>query len=131
MKKILPLFLLLLISCNPKGKIDFPKRVNAVKTAMEQKSLDSLSPYLANGYTIKGLPQGMESMILPLLFQKLPAPEKFTITSEKKEKKGTRLEVTFYYNGEIPAKADFLIAKDGKFLELNILKDAKISTTAQ
>lgn len=98
--------------------------------AFEQKNLDSLQPYLANGYTIKGLPEGMESMILPMLLQKLPKQVKYTITSMKEEKRGTRLTVTFYDASNKAIKSNFLIASDGKFLELNLLEDATISTTA-
>jgi len=115
-------------SCFSDKKIDFDKRITAVKMAFEQKKTDSLQPYLANGYTIKGLPEGMESVILPMLLQKLPKQEKYIITESKEEKRGTRLKVSFYDASDHEIKSNFLIAKDGKFLELNILEDAKIST---
>lgn len=121
------IFLFTLTSCNDK-EIDFDKRINAVKIAIDRKKIDSLKPYLANGYTIKGLPEGMESMILPIMIEKLPAQKKFVITSTSKEKRGTRLKVTFYDANNTTIKSNFLIAKDGKFLELNILEDAKITT---
>ena len=121
-------FLLFLTACSDKS-IDYSKRIDAVKMAFEQKNIDSLQPYLANGYTIKGLPEGMESTILPMMLAKLPKQEKYTITSTKEEKRGTRLTVIFYDASGNQIKSNFLIAKDGKFLELNILEDAKISTT--
>lgn len=117
----------LLLSCSEK-KMDYEKRINAVKIAIEQKKMDSLQPYLANGYTIKGLPEGMESMILPMLLDKLPVQKRFIIENQKQEKRGMRLKVTFYDANNKPIKSNFLIAKDGKFLELNILEEAKIST---
>ena len=115
-------------SCLSDKKIDFDKRINAVKMAFEQKKMDSLQPYLANGYTIKGLPEGMESVILPMMLEKLPRQEKYVITDSKEEKRGTRLKVTFYDASNREIKSNFLIAKDGKFLELNLLEEAKIST---
>jgi len=117
------------VSCLKDKKIDFDIRMEAVKMAFEQKSIDSLQPYLANGYTIKGLPEGMESMILPMLLEKLPKQEKYTINSATEEKRGTRLTVTFYDASNKTIKSNFLVAKDGKFLEFNLLEDAKISTT--
>lgn len=124
---IFSILLLTLSSCNTK-EIDFEKRIDIVKTAINQKKIDSLKPYLANGYTIKGLPEGMESMILPIMIEKLPSQKKFIITSNSKEKRGTRIKVTFYDTNNTTIKSNFLIAKDGKFLELNILEDAKINT---
>lgn len=120
---------LLFLSCTNEKKMDFEKRINAVQIAFEQKKVDSLEPYLANGYTIKGLPEGMESMVLPMILEKLSIQKKFTIDSQKEEKRGTRLNVTFYDTANKPIKSNFLIAKDGKFLELNILEDAKVSTS--
>lgn len=121
--------ILLFVSCLNNKKIDFEKRIDAVKIAFEQKKMDSLQPYLANGYTIKGLPEGMESTILPIMLQKLPKQEKYVITNTAEEKRGTRLKVTFYDASGNTIKSNFLIAKDGKFLEINILEDAKISTS--
>lgn len=129
MKKITLLFLVLVLSCNTKGDIDYTKRINAVKTAFEHKTIDSLTPFLANQYTVKGIPEGMESFVMPMLFQKMPAPKKFTIESQTKEEKGIRLKVVFYDAKGNPTNADFLVAKDGKFLEVNILTDAKINTS--
>lgn len=124
---IFSILLLTISSCNNK-EIDFEKRIGIVKKAINQKKIDSLKPYLANGYTIKGLPDGMESMILPILIQKLPSLKKFIITSNSKEKRGNRIKVTFYDVNDSIIKSNFLIAKDGKFLEINILEDAKINT---
>lgn len=131
MKKILLLLVFVLLSCNNKGEIDYTKRINAVKTAFEYKTIDSLSPFLANQYTVKGIPEGMEPIVVPMLFQKMPAPKKFTIESQTKEEKGMRLKVIFYDAENNPSNADFLVAKDGKFLELNVLSDAKISTSVE
>lgn len=131
MKNIVLLFLFMMLSCNNKGEIDYTKRVNAVKTAFEHKTIDSLSPFLANQYTVKGIPEGMEPFVMQMFFQKMPAPKKFVIESKTKEEKGTRLKVVFYDAQNTPRKADFLVAKDGKFLELNVLGDAKISTSVE
>ncbi len=128
-KVTLSFFFLLFLSCANDKKMDYDKRINAVKIAFEQKSIDSLQPYLANGYTIKGLPEGMESFILPIVLKKLPIQKRFTIDSQKEEKRGMRLKVTFYDANNKAIKSNFLVAKDGKFLELNILEDAKISTS--
>jgi len=131
MKNILLLLAFVLLSCNSKGEIDYTKRINAVKTAFEYKTIDSLSPFLANQYTVKGIPEGMEPMVMPMVFKKMPAPKKFIIESQTKEEKGMRLNVIFYDAENNPSNADFLVAKDGKFLEVNILGDAKISTSVE
>jgi len=131
MKNILLLFAFFIVSCNTKGEIDYNRRINAVKTAFEYKTIDSLAPFLANQYTVKGIPEGMEPMVMPMLFKKMPAPAKFSIESQTREEKGMRLKVVFYDAENNPTHADFLVARDGKFLEVNILADAKISTSVE
>lgn len=116
------------MACGKEEKADYNIQVNAVKEAFEHKEMDSLRPFLASGYTIKGLPEGMESLILPQILKKMPAPDQFTIKSEIKEKRGTRINAVFYYKDGVSIPCNFLIAKDGKFLELNILDGAKITT---
>lgn len=130
MKKLIPILFLFFIACQ-KEKKDYNIQINAVKQSFETKKIDSLKPYLANGFTMKGLPEGMESLILPEILKKAPAPEKFIIKSETKEERGTRVIVDFYYQNQEPEKANFLIAKDGKFLELNIFEDVKVSTKTE
>jgi hypothetical protein len=116
------------ISCKNNNEIDYEKRINAIKVAINQKTIDSVRPYLASGFTVKGLPEGMESVILSVMIPKLPSLKKFVINSSKKEKRGTRLIVTFYDVNNGIMKSNFLIANDGKFLEFNLLDNAKIST---
>ena len=72
---LLCLILLVFLSCSD-HTIDYEKRIEAVRTAFEQKKIDSLQPYLANGYTIKGLPEGMEPIIFPIVLQKLPTQKR-------------------------------------------------------
>jgi len=126
MKKIIPLLLLLIISCNKNKKVDYTPQLSALKKAFEQKKIDPLQPYLANGYTIKGLPQGMESMIFPKLLEALPTVEKYEIKSETPEKMGMRIKAIYHFKGIPPQNANFLIAGDGKFLELNFMNEAMV-----
>jgi len=128
MKTLLFAVSLLLFSCENNDKPDFKIQLNAVKTAFKHKEIDSLRPFLANGYTVKGLPEGLEPMVLKELIKKMPAPEKFMIKSEAPEKRGTRITADFYYEDNVVKNYNFLIAKDGKLLELNILGDAQIET---
>jgi len=130
MKKFLPLLLVLLFACGKEKKPDYTRQINAVKKAFEQKKIDSLQPHLASGYTIKGLPQGLEPLIMPQLLAQVPAPTKYEIKGEAKEKMGTRVKALFYYKDMEPKKVDFLFASDGKILELNIMNEAKIETGA-
>ncbi|TRW25921.1 hypothetical protein FMM05_06775 [Flavobacterium zepuense] len=131
MKKLLPLLLLLaLLSCSDKEKPDYNIQITAVKQAFEQKKIDPLQPYLAIGYTIKGLPEGLEALAIPQILQQVPAPIKYEIKSEAKEEMGTRVKALFYYADGKPKNVDFLIAGDGKILELNIMNDAKIDATS-
>jgi len=66
---------------------------------------------LANGYAIKGLPKGLESIILSELYKKLPAPEKITIKKEITEKIGTRIDADFYHKDNVIKSYNFLIGK--------------------
>ncbi|NMH27430.1 hypothetical protein [Flavobacterium silvaticum] len=121
---------LLCSSCADKSTGEIESRVEIVQKSMQHHSLDSLRPYLASGYTVKGLPQGFEALVLSELFKKMPAPKGYVITKTSEEKRGTRLKATFYFENIDSLHANFLIAKDGQFLELNLLDSADIKTAA-
>jgi len=70
----------------------------------------------------------MESMIFPKILEKLPAIKKYEIKSETHEKMGMRIKALYYFEGIPPQTADFLIAGDGKFLELNFVNEAIVET---
>lgn len=117
-------------SCSDKNPKEIETRVEAVYQSLKYHTIDSLRPYLASGFTVKGLPQGLEPMILPTVFKELPEPNRYEIIESTPEKRGTRLKVTFFFSKIDPIHADFLIASDGKFLEFNLLENAKIKTTS-
>lgn len=129
MRNIIFLLLLLLFSCSKKQEeANHAIQINAVQNAFKEKGIENLMPYLAYGYTIKGIPKGLESIILPSILENFPAPKKFTIEKEAKEKNGTRVFVVFYNAEDIPMKSNFLINEDGMIAELNIIEDAEVTT---
>lgn len=123
MKNAILFLVLLLFSCSKKQeKADYVIQISAVQ------STGNLIPYLAYGYTIKGIPKGLEPIVLPSILENFPAPKNFTIEDEVKEKSGTRVSVVFYNAEDIPMKSNFLINEDGMIVELNIIEDAEVTT---
>ncbi len=118
---------IVLSSCTAKDPMEIESRIETVHKSLKMHTIDSLRPYLAPGYTVKGLPQGLEPFVLPSVFEKFPSPDRYEITKTETEKRGTRLYVTFYSAKSKPVNTNFLIASDGKFLELNLLEDADVN----
>lgn len=116
-------------SCSDKDPKEINKRIEILHQSLRQHSMDSLRPYLAPGYTVKGLPEGLEPFVLPTVFEKFSTPTRYEITGNATEKHGTRLRVTFYFEQMEPLKANFLLTSDGRFLELNLLENAKVQST--
>jgi len=108
------------IGVSAQTKSKYEVQVKAVQTATVQKKVDALSPYLAEGYTIAGIPKGAEKMALPQILQQLGAITAYRILSETKEAKGTRLTISYKVAQE-DIKGTLLLNATGKITELNIL----------
>jgi len=122
MKKYIILLFALIstIGVSAQSKSKYDVQVKAVQTASIQKKVDALSPYLAEGYTIAGIPKGAETMALPQILQQLGTITSYKILSETKEAKGIRLAI-FYKVKQEDIKGTLLLNATGKITELNIL----------
>jgi len=108
------------IAVSAQTKSKYEVQVKAIQTASIQKKVDALSPYLAEGFTITGIPKGAEKMALPQILQQLGAITSYKILSETKEANGIRHTISYKVEQE-DIKGTLLLNATGKITELNIL----------
>lgn len=119
------LFLIFALYGNAQVKSKFTPQLNVVKETFGKKNMGKLKPILADGYSVNGISKGSENMVLVQLFEQFPICEKYTVSSQKKEGKNTRIAIKFFFKKE-PLNSNILFDDKGKIKELNILDDASI-----
>ena len=131
--KIKSLLLLLLISntvmLQAQDKSKFAPQLDKLLEMFAKKDAKVGQSILHKDYTIAGIFPGAEEQVLPQLFSQFPKFDGYSIVSENKEAKGTRVTVNFTEKSsgfEYPS--NFLISEAGIILELNLLENAKIET---
>lgn len=110
-------------------KSSFAPQLDAILETFQKQDLSILQKVTHENYTIKGIFPGMEEQILPQVFAQLPSFTNYTIEGETAEPNGTR--IALYFSDEEKAfkyPANFLIDKNVKISEFNILENAEIST---
>lgn len=117
------LFLFLAFNAKAQVKSKFTPQLTIIKQHFGKKNIEKVKALLAEGYTIKGIPKGAESIALPQIFEQFPPMDKYSIISEKKEKGGTRIVVKYTLKEE-SLNSNFLFDAKGKIKEFNVLEDA-------
>lgn len=106
-------------------KYRFDSQINIIMDAFKTKKVAKLNTILTTGYTIKGLPKGIEPLALPQIVQQLPSFTKYEIKNVTAEKENYRVFLVFILKEE-KLSSNLLIDKHGKIKELNLLEDSKI-----
>lgn len=130
-KLLLPIILLLLAFIgNAQQKSKFAPQLDAVLKMFTTRNTEAAAGVLAENYTIARIFPGMEEQVLKEVLKQLPVFSGYIIKTEKPDKEGTRLTVDFTVKNDDDKKfpASFLILKDGKIQELNILENATVET---
>lgn len=120
------LFLFLAFNGNAQVKSKFTPQLTIIKQSFGKKNIEKVKALLADGYTIKGIPKGAESIALQQILEQFPPMDKYTVVSEKKEKDGTRVVVKYLLK-EKCLNSNFLFDAKGKIKEFNVLENASIN----
>ncbi len=124
---IILLFLSFIATAQEKSK--FTPQLDKVLEMFQKQDASIATPVLHENYIISNILPGMEEQILPQVLGQMPAFGSYEIESEKAETNGTRIELAFVGKEEgIRYPCTFLIDKNGKIAELNILENAEIKT---
>ncbi|GEC80165.1 hypothetical protein B0A61_06355 [Flavobacterium aquatile LMG 4008 = ATCC 11947] len=112
-------------SFSKEEKLHFEPQINLLLDAFKTKKVAKLNKTLAIGYTIKGLPKGIEALALPQIIQQMPSFNKYEVKSLKFEKENYRIFLVFILK-EQKINSDLLIDRQGKIKELNLLENLKM-----
>lgn len=126
---LLLLFIMSVAFLQAQNKSKFAPQLDTLLEMFAKKNAKVAQSILHKDYIIAGIFPGAEEQVLPQLFAQFPKFDGYTILSEKKEAKGTRVAVNFTEKSsgfEYPS--NFLIDESGIILELNLLENAKIET---
>lgn len=133
MKNLSTLTLCLLLFClngnaQIKGKqtTKFTAQIEILLDAFKTKKIDKLTPILLPGYTIKGIPKGLESVALPQIVEQMPEFTRYSIINVKPEKGNQRVNLLFVLKDQ-KVNVNILFDKQGKIRELNLLEDAEVN----
>lgn len=129
--KVIAALVLLVVSFtgNAQQKSKFAPQLDAVLQMFTQHDTALAAPVLAENYTITKIFPGMEKEVLPQVLKLLPVFTGYIVTTEAEDKEGTRLTVDFVNDiSGVKYPTNFLILKNNKIQELNILESATVET---
>jgi len=98
-----------------------------VYTALDQKNPSFLLPLLDDSCQISNLPRGVNYRMVPLLLDKYPQVLEYKIVAIDKEPAGTRVKLEVMYEAGKAAYRDFLVGRNGRITELNVVKSAALN----
>jgi hypothetical protein len=126
---LLLLLLLNIASATGQNKSKFIPQLDLVLRMLNTKDVKVAQSVLHKDYIIAGIFPGAEEQVLIKLFAQLPKFDGYTIVSEQKEERGTRICLHFTQKESADKfPSNFLIDNNGIITELNLSENAKIET---
>ena len=120
---LLMLSFVIQLTAHAQEKSKYEPQLNALIKSFEKKDVKIIEKELAAGYTIGGMPEGLEAQVLPQVIPQFNGYTAYTILSEVKEKENTRVKITAKNPGKnCSVNMNFLFDKENRIKELNILE---------
>lgn len=105
----------------------FSDIADSVFTALNQREPSFILPLLDDSCQISNLPRGINYRMVPLLLEKYPPVQAYKIVGIDKEQAGTRVKMEVMYEAGKAAYPDFLVNRQGRIAELNVVKSAALN----
>lgn len=121
------LTLLFSVSISAQAKKDYGAELDLIFEAFKEQNYELMKPLLDENVKIGDLPTGMNDVIVPQIIEQFPIPTSYEVIQITEEEDNTHIE-TSYDILFMEMTRSFTFNKDGKIIELDILKDVITET---